>query len=82
MKNHSIYTLQRFKKHVLKCFGNNPKVLFFYIAACYDFKEYYDKFIDQYIKNKQFSQVEKTQLVFRVQPLRNGIDDFEKESMV
>lgn len=59
LKTKSIYTLDNFKLLVLKAFGNDPKVSFTYIAAIYDFKGYYDQFLDEKVANKQFSQVEK-----------------------
>lgn len=78
LKTKSIYTLDYFKFLVLKAFGNDPKVSFTYIAAIYDFKNYYEQFLDEKVANKQFSQVEKTQLVFRITPLRPGLDDAAK----
>ena len=70
--------MDKFKFLVLKAFGNDPKVSLTYVAVIYDFKNYYDIFVDEKVKNKQYSQVEKTQLVFRITPLRPGLDDAAK----
>lgn len=65
-----IYTFDAFIGAIHKAFGCSSLISVQPVFAIYDYKNYYDRFIDPQLVDK-YSRQEFTQLYFKVQPLRD-----------
>ena len=66
IRNDSIYTYEAFKNHVMTAFHHSEGVTIVSVSAIYDYKRYYDKFIDPKLK---ILKEENTQHGWRIEKL-------------
>ena len=69
MRNRHVYTFDAFIEIIKRAFSKSPQYTVVPVFAVYDYKEFYDRFIDEHLKDK-YSRLDSTQLYFKMQPLR------------
>ena len=69
MRNRHCYTFDKFVDIIKQAFSNSPLITVVPVFAVYDYKAFYDRFIDEELKDK-YSRLDFTQLYFKFQPLR------------
>jgi len=66
-----VYTFDGFGNIIKEAFGDNNLISVVPVFAIYDYKAYYDKFIDPKLVDK-YSRMDFTQLYFKIQPAVEG----------
>jgi len=64
-----VSTFEEFCSRIKEAFGKSAEVFVKPVFAIYDYKEYYDQFIDKQLVDK-YSRLDVTQLYFKIQPVR------------
>jgi hypothetical protein len=70
IRTRHVYTFDEFCKAIKSAFGYSPLISVQPVFAVYNYKAYYDQFIDPSLIDK-YSKLEGTQLYFKIQPLRD-----------